>query len=221
VKVVDNESVDKICSQIEEDGDKEIESILEKAKRTAAEIVGKAEKESGKISDKILTEAREKGELTRRRLLSSVKLEVKRARLRTREDVVTNVYDKVKEAIGGCRDRKDYAGILASLTTQAVRALDGDTFTVYADGTDLALLESDVLPLVREMTVKEGRRIAGFEVEALPERSLGGVQVGVPGGNVIYDNTFEARMYRLRDRIRNIIFDEVFSSDTSEESGSA
>jgi hypothetical protein len=38
---------------------------------------------------------------------------------------------------------------------------------------------------------------------------------------VIYDNTFEARMFRYRDDIRMAIFDEVFYPEDDGETGSA
>jgi vacuolar-type H+-ATPase subunit E/Vma4 len=66
---------------------------------------------------------------------------------------------------------------------------------------------------VRELMKKEGRAVKRIEGRALPGSTAGGVQVGVPGGNVIFDNTVEARMYRYRDEIRAIIFEGVFSSE--------
>ena len=92
---------------------------------------------------------------------------------------------------------------------------------VYVDRRDLGFLESKVFPAVQKIIEENGRNVKGFEAKALEEPSLGGARVGVPGGNVIFDNTFEARMYRLRNTIRSVIFKEVFSPEQSEESGSA
>jgi len=70
-----------------------------------------------------------------------------------------------------------------------------------------------VFPRVRDLMKKEGRPVGRIEGAALPGPTAGGAQIGIPGGNVIYDNTFEARMYRFRDDIRAIIFEGVFSSE--------
>jgi vacuolar-type H+-ATPase subunit E/Vma4 len=59
----------------------------------------------------------------------------------------------------------------------------------------------------------EGRSVKRLEARALPAPTTGGVQVAVPAGNVIYDNTFEARSYRFRDTVRAIIFKDVFSAE--------
>ncbi len=214
---MENESVDKICSQIIEDGEKEIESILGKAEETASGIIEKAEEEARRFSAKLLKEAGERGELERRRLLSSVNLEVRRTKLRAREEIVSSVQKKVSEIVKEQRQGDDYAGILAGLITEAIGALDGDHFIVHVDRMDLDLLKGRVFGAVRDAVKRSGRRIAHLEARVLDKPALGGARVGVPGGKVIFDNTFEARMYRLRDEIRNIIFEEVFSSPETEE----
>ena len=219
--MVENESVEQICSRIREDGEKEITSILDKANRTAADIVAKAEERGKAGAEKILKEAEEKGKLTQRRLLSSVNLEVKRAKLRSREEVVSNVNEKVGEALGALRDGSSYADTLARLACEGVRALGGEQFIIFADRRDTALVEKDVVQNVKKTMAGEGFTIGEIEVQPLEHKSLGGVKVGAPGGRVVYDNTFEARIYRLRDEIRNVIFKEVFAPEQSEESSSA
>ncbi len=219
--MVDNESVDKICSRIMGDGGREVESVLEKARRTAGDIIGKAEAAGKQAADKLLGEAEGRGKVASQRLLSSVNLEVKRARLRAREEIMQSVSKRAVEALGAVRDRAEYPDMLVNLVAEAAGALEGESLIVFADRRDAGLLEKEVLPSVEKVLAGEVRHIEGFTVKPLGTDSLGGVRVGVPGGKIIYDNTFEARMYRFRDEIRNIIFEEVFEPEGSEGSGSA
>ena len=219
--MVDNESVDKICSRIREDGEKEIESILEKARQTANDIVAKANRAGEEAAEKILKEAREKGEVAHKRLLSSVNLEVKRAKLKAREEIVSAIHERADKALAGYRKKGDYTSVLTGLVMEAVTALEGDSFIVRANAEDIDLVEGTVFPAVLKAAGSGGRPISKLEAKPFERSASGGVQVGVPGGNVIYDNTFEARLYRLREEIRNIIFEEVFPSKESEEPGSA
>jgi vacuolar-type H+-ATPase subunit E/Vma4 len=211
--LAENDSVDKICEQIREDGAREVNSIIEKAKRTAAEIMTKAEGEAKKVGERIIEEAAEKGELAKKRMLSSVSLEVRRIKLKAREEVVTAVMEMVRGSIDAGRKRPDYAKVLGELTAEAIHVLKGEEFIVFADQRDIALLESAVLPAVKELMKNNGRAVKRIECRALPGATAGGVQVGVPGGNVLYDNTFESRMYRFRDEIRAVIFRGIFSSE--------
>ncbi|MGD1049195.1 MAG: V-type ATP synthase subunit E family protein [Candidatus Krumholzibacteriaceae bacterium] len=207
------ESVDKICARIRGDGAKEIDEILEKARQSAAGIVAKAEAEATTAGERIVREAADKAELAKKRSLSSVSLEVKRIHLRSREEVVTAVMERVKAEIDGSRKRSDYAAVLAGLVAEALRVLEGEEFVVSADRRDLAVLESGVFPAVRERMRKEGRAVKSIEGKELAAPTAGGVQIGVPGGKVVYDNTFEARTYRYRDDIRAIIFKSAFSTE--------
>ena len=219
--MVDNESVEKIVDKIREDGEAEIRSILDKAERTAADIVDKAEKKASVASEGILKEAREKGETTSRRLLSSVSIEVKRAKLKRREDIINIIRASVEKELEKAREREDYPSILAALIVEAIEALEGDSFEVYVDNRDIAILKDKVFKDVKQRLSAAGREAGSIVALPLEKSSLGGARVGIPGGKVIFDNTFEARLYRMRDRIRNLIFEEVFEPEGSEEPGSA
>jgi V/A-type H+/Na+-transporting ATPase subunit E len=212
--VAELESVERICDEIRTDGAREVESILGKARGEAAGIVAAAEREAKGIGERIVREAQEKGDLLTKRTLSSVSLEVKRIRLRAREEIVSAVMDAVREGIEASRGKPDYPAVLAGLVCEALAVLEGDEIDVYVDTRDLGLLESAVFPAVRETMKRRGRALARLEGHALPEATVGGVKVGVPGRSVVYDNTFEARMYRFRDDIRAIIFEGIFPGGT-------
>ncbi|MBN1884172.1 MAG: hypothetical protein JW876_01450 [Candidatus Krumholzibacteriota bacterium] len=218
---MEQESVDRICGKIEEDGVAEIESILEKARRTAAEISEKAAAEGEAVAGKVLKDAREKAESNRRRLLSSVSLEVRRAQLKAREEIVAEILGRVEKRLGELRESGGYGRILAALVVEGVDALDGARFVVAVDRRDMALVESEVFPAVREAAAAGGRTIESLDAKPLDTPSLGGARIGVPDGKVIFDNTFEARKYRFRDEIRRIIFEEVVASSGEGGEGSA
>ena len=219
--MVDKESVEKICEQIREDGDKEIASILEKARSTAADILGKAESKRNEATEKIMRDAKERGETESRRLLSSVNIEVRRTKLKAREEVVGVIKKKVEEKLVGMRPSTEYPEILSRLVVEAVRGLEGKSFVIYVDKRDLKLLEDKIFPGVREIMAGESAPVSSLQARPLEKSSAGGARVGHPGGNVIYDNTFEARMFRYRDDIRMAIFDEVFCAEDGGETGSA
>ena len=210
--MVEQESVDRIREKIEEDGAREIESILEKARRTAADIEQKAADEGEAVAGKMMKDAGERAEAIRKRLLSSVSLEVRRTKLKAREEVVAEVLGRVDRKLGALRESEGYADILADLVLEGIDALEGGRFVVSVDSRDLPLLDQAVFPAVRERAAAAGRPIESLEARTLDAPSLGGARIGIPGGKVIYDNRFEARGYRFRDEIRRIIFEEVFTS---------
>jgi vacuolar-type H+-ATPase subunit E/Vma4 len=221
MKLVDKESVEKICGQIREDGEREIASVLDKARSTADNIIGRAEARREEAKERIMRDARERGEMESRRLLSSVNIEVRRAKLRAREEVVGVITVSVEKELSGIRSSKEFPGILTDLVVEAVRGLGGKSFVVYVDRKDLSLLEESIFPRVKEIMAAESAPISSLQARPLEKSSAGGARVGHPGGNVIFDNTFEARLFRYRDEIRLAIYDEVFQSDEDGGSGSA
>ncbi len=208
--MVDRKSVEDICQRIRKDGRKEIDSILDKAGRTAASIVEKAGKEAEQVAEEIVREGKNKGESARRRILSSVNIEVKRTSLKAREEVISEVNRRVKRRLAEIREEDRYSAILLKLSREAINSLEGRSFVVYLDRRDIDLFNRSVLDGLREMEGREGEP-AEIEARPLEGGTAGGVKVGVPRGNVIFDNTFEGRMYRMREDIRNVIFQRIFA----------
>ncbi|MBD3180595.1 MAG: hypothetical protein GF417_14015 [Candidatus Latescibacteria bacterium] len=217
----EEESVEKICRRIREDGKKEAESILDKAERTASGIIERAEKKKGRIAEEILREAEDNGENEYRRLLSSIKIELKREKLKVREEVIEHIMENVRMQLEGIRQQKRYSDIMRGLILAGVRALGGSSFVISVDRRDLEITRERLLPEVSETVTKETGSECLLKLEELGKRSLGGARIRAAEGKVAYDNTFEARIHRLNDQIRNVIFEEVFQPSGSEESGSA
>jgi len=208
--LTNEDSVNEICRQIIADGEHEVSSILEKARRTADDITSKAEEEGKKAAEKILKEADSRVEAIKRRAVSSVELEVKRERLKVRESLFDMVMEKVNELLSSARGRSEYADILAGLAVEAIVALGSANVTIFADSRDVQLVESKVVPKVKDMLAGLGKEIESVDVKPLDKPSIGGVVVGVREGNVIYDNTFESRLYRMQSDIRTIVYNELF-----------
>lgn len=219
--MANDKSVEEICRRIREDGEKEAESILDKAERTATGIVERAEKKKERIAEEIINEAEQDGENEFRRLLSSIKIEMKREKLKIREEVIEHIMEKVRAELESTRTEEDYCRILEGMILAGVRALEDSSFVILVDRRDIDLTTGRVIPDVKRKIEEETGNPCRFRVEGLSKSVLGGARIKSAEGKVAFDNTFEARMHRLNDDIRNVIFEEVFQLSGSEESGSA
>jgi len=207
--LVNEESVQEICRQIMEDGEKEVNSILDKARRTVEEIKSRARKEGEEIAQKILKDAESRAQAIKKRTLSSVSLEVKRERLKIREELYSEVISELKVKLKNLRSTPEYADVLKRLIVEAVKALGRDRIVVYVDKRDIAVVEKDVVSAVKESLSSEGIDIKEIKVAELDREILGGVMVAASEGNVMYDNTFESRMYRAESEIRSYIYSTI------------
>jgi len=217
--LVNEESVQEICRQIMEDGEKEVNSILDKARRTIEEIKLRARKEGEEAAQKIIKEAETKAQALKKRTLSSVSLEAKRERLKIREELYREVISELKVKLGNLRSTPEYADVLKRLILEAVKALGKDRIVIYVDNKDriviyvdkrdIAVVEKDVVSAVKENLSSEGIDIEEIKVAELDREILGGVMVAASEGNVMYDNTFESRMYRAESEIRSYIYSTI------------
>lgn len=207
--MVNEESLNEICRQILEDGQREVDSILDKARRTADSILEKARQNGQKASEEILKEAEAKAQAIKKRTLSTVALEAKRERLRLREELFKEVMSRIKEKLGKLRELEQYPEVLTRLAFEAIDALRKNEITIFADSRDIELVKKEVVPSVVGKAKEKGVEIDSVEVRELDRPVLGGLMVGATGGNVIYDNTFESRIYRMENEIRGIVYREV------------
>lgn len=219
--MANDKSVEEICRRIREDGEKEAESILDKAERTATGIVERAEKKKERIAEEIIKEAEQDGENEFRRLLSSIKIEMKREKLKIREEVIEHIMERVRAELESTRRDEVYCRILEGMILAGVRALEDSSFVILVDRRDIDLTKERVIPAVKRKIEEETGEPCRFMVEGLSKSVLGGARIKSAKGKVAFDNTFEARIHRLNDDIRNVIFEEVFQLSGSEESGSA
>ena len=68
--MINEESINEICRQIREDGEKEIASLLEKAEKTAESIREKARSEGERLADETIKGAQAKAEAIKKKILS-------------------------------------------------------------------------------------------------------------------------------------------------------
>jgi len=207
--LVNEESVNEICEQIREDGKREVDSILDKAGRTADGIMEKARTEGEKAAQEIMKDAEAKAQAIKKKILSSVALEAKREKLRLREELFEEVISLVKEKLARLRESKRYPEVLARLALEAIEALGRNEVTVYADRRDIELVRDEVVPAIIGKVKEKGIAVDSITVSELERQVLGGLMVGATGGNVIYDNTFESRIYRMENDIRTIVYREI------------
>ncbi len=99
--------------------------------------------------------------------------------------------------------------MLKNLAMEGLKALRREKLTIHADQRDVELVRRRVVPLLLSEAEKAGIEVDSVEVVPLERQILGGLMIGATGGNVIYDNTFDSRIYRLQNEIRAMVYREI------------
>lgn len=175
-----------------------LQSISE-SKSAALEIVNRkmaeAEAEATRISD----QQRRQAEALRRQIIGSAEMTSRNKTLEIVEDNLNAAFSQALQKLASSTDGPDYGRVLKALVLEGVDFVGGDEFVVTANPKDQQLLQSTIDSIARERGVEIKRS------DSRLQGSVGGVVVSSADGFVTFDNTFEARMERLKPELRKQI----------------
>lgn len=175
-----------------------LQSISE-SKSAALEIVNRkmaeAEAEATRISD----QQRRQAEALRRQIIGSAEMTSRNKTLEIVEDNLNAAFSQALQKLASSTDGPDYGRVLKALVLEGVDFVGGDEFVVTANPKGQQLLQSTIDSIARERGVEIKRS------DSRLQGSVGGVVVSSADGFVTFDNTFEARMERLKPELRKQI----------------
>jgi len=165
---------------------------LQDGKGQALSTVESSRKEARVAVTKILETSFKQADSLKRQIIGAAELEVRNAQLRALERVVVEVFDSaVKEIQQGLGSR--YEKSLERLVREGVEAI-GPNARVHCSSKD----RKAVLAVISKLGGNQSRLI-------LAEKSIdtfGGVVMSSMDGSVGFDNTFEARLERMKQTLR-------------------
>ena len=194
-------SSEELRKEIQEQSQTEAEAILRQAEKEARKIMENAQAEAEKVRSNILKKAEMQAEAVRRRIFSSVHLEIKRKILEDREALLSRLFQKVEDKLNTFRTHRDYVAFLKKLLMEGVLALDAEALRILAGEIEKKLLTRKVLSEIeKELASKKGKTVTlSLSDETLTE---GGVVLVSSDGRTKFDNRFSTRMERMKDEMR-------------------
>jgi len=174
--------------------DAEAKSLLENAEKEAQRLKAEADRQILNIVASVLRGVRD-------RIIGGVELECRKQLMTTREEILQQIYNdaekKLKEITA---DKKAYHEILVKLVIEAVQAIGGEEFMVFANDSDLADLKKSYKKLETEVQKATGLKVT-LKLEETPIATIGGVVVKNNDGTKIYHNTLEGRVQKARAKL--------------------
>jgi vacuolar-type H+-ATPase subunit E/Vma4 len=190
-------SRDALSDEILADARKKAEREAKRAERDAKQILSRARKQADAATDKVLDAARERAERQARSVLATVEQDIRRDLLEAQEAVLDGIF---RQALDRAETRKGYhyPQAMVALAAEAVAAMDADEVLLgFADGCDRIATDE----WLADVTRRVGRPVA-LRVADEPEAIDGGVVARSADGRLVYDNSFAARLARLRPALR-------------------
>jgi len=159
-------------------------------------------KETTEAVGKILETSEKQAESVKRQIIGAAELEVRNAQLRSLEKVVNEAFDlatkQVSQESGASREKA-----LASLIQEGLDVI-GPRAKVSCASKDRLAVSS----VIRKFGSKAKISLDDSEVE-----TMGGVILTTPDGTVRFDNTFEARLERMRPTLRKAVAGILMGSE--------
>jgi len=110
--------LDKITARIAQDGQKEIDEVLEKARAEAAEITAQYEARGKAEAQKILERGRQSAKQREERLASVAQLDARKAMLAAKQEMLDEAFERAKKQLLEL-PQEQYVSLLADLAVKA------------------------------------------------------------------------------------------------------
>ncbi len=201
----------KIIQQIEEKSENRKEAILQEAREKAEEKKESAKKEAEREKEKIIEKGKREAEIRGRRILAGVRQENRQKKLSIKEDIIQEVWEKSEDELFSLKDNEGkYRNVLKHLIEEGGKALDGGELIVRISEDDDGIFSKKILKDISKEISEEIGEKTSIEVSSDLSGSKGGVVIEKKQGNVSIDNTFEARIKRMKQSLRPKLAEILF-----------
>lgn len=210
---MDNQQSAKlICQKIKDDAESQADSILRKAKQNAGLRIKLAKAEADKYLEQKKEEAKDKTVDIRKRSLSTVGLETRRIIAKAREEIIAEVLEEVKSRGENFRQQLEYPRWLKSIIIEGILNIAQNQVKVVASGLDSKIIEKDFIKDIKDELEKNHN--LDVDIETVFDKNIRdtGVYIKSKDKRIIFRNTFLARMERQKNRLRLLIFKEIFGN---------
>jgi len=185
-----SDTLEKVSGEFET----EVLADLEAGRSETLARIEAARKETTEAVGKILETSEKQAESVKRQIIGAAELDARNAQLRSLEKAVNEAFDlaaKQISVVSGAPQEK----ALASLIQEGLDAI-GSQATVSCSSKD----RKAVSAAIKKLGSKAKLSLDDEEID-----TIGGVILTTPDRTVRFDNTFEARLERMRPTLRKAI----------------
>jgi vacuolar-type H+-ATPase subunit E/Vma4 len=204
------QSIKDFCERIDEDAEKEITSILERAEYTAKartkQILDDAEEKKKTILDKGAEEAKS----ARRLVLSDLNLELKKVGLRIKGEIVEDAMSMLRQRLSELRSSPEYIDFLTWLSFEGITILGLKEVVLKPGEFDKSFFTESLLDGVRKRLSESSGNDVRISITGEALKGSSGLIIASKDGRLLYDNTIESRIGRMSDELHLIISRKIF-----------
>jgi len=199
-------SLENVIGKVAKEALQEMLSSLDKEYRDILATIEAEERESASKVAEILRGGDRQAETIKRRIISRAELDARNRSIRLLEEAVNRVFEESLKVFERQSLGKRYKKALMRLLEEGVEAIGAGEVVVAGSSRDRDALRKAAYTVEKSRGVK-------ITVSRKPLNCIGGVYITSVDGSMIYDNTVEARLERLKPLLRKEIFDMMLKGD--------
>ena len=182
-------TVDKILNQSENELLSSLNQSLVDPKNTLSNSLSSLEQEY----DRILADGKKEADKLQKQIIGSAALEARNKQLLLIEESVKKVFAKAMEKLNDLVRNEDYAKLVTQLLDESVKGLGTSNVIVECNSKDKSVVPSIL------------SKFPGATLSSSTVNCLGGLIVKSKDGSMVFDNTIDARIERIKPLIRKNI----------------
>jgi len=191
--------IDYTVKKVSDEALAEMVQSISESKSSALDVVNKKMAEAQSESDRISEQQKRQADALKRQIIGSAEMTSRNKTLEIVEENLNDAFSRALDKLADSTSQIEYNRILKSLVLEGVDIVGGNSFIVSANSKDQQLLQLIVEQISHERNVdivRSDSRVSG---------TVGGVVVSSADGFVTFDNTYEARLERLKPELRKQI----------------
>lgn len=196
---------EELIQRILEQGRLEAQRILKEAKEKAKSILDearvRARREVAEKIESIKREAEERATMIRHVAEVRAKMAYRLKMLEEKNKMIEEVFKAAWDRLNRLTEKDEYLKVLEELIIEAAISIGGGRLRIIAPQHQEEAVKRLNLEDIARTVEEETESRTEFELVFKPLKVTGGVIVETQDGRIMFDNTFEGRMKRLRNTL--------------------
>jgi len=210
--------IEKIIAEIEKSAAQESEAVLSEARKRADRVLAEARAEALRRERAVLLKGEQEANQEAQRIVAEARIRARRAEIDAREKVLQQALDQAQQMLQAMTAQgAAYKAALERLTYAAAISSGAEALEILMSQRDRQLLSQDDLRGIAARISSEQGIAARLTCAQESLDCRGGVVLRSADGRVRVDNTFEARLDRLRHALRTEAARLLFQEASADE----
>jgi len=191
--------IDYTVKKVSDEALAEMLQTISESKAAALEIVSRKMSETQAEVTRISEQEKRQANSLKRQIIGSAEMAARNQSLEIVEENLNAAFGQALQKLESTTSDSRYEQVLSSMISEGVDEVGGNEFVVTANTRDQQVVQKVIDQVSREKGITIARSATRLN------GSVGGVVIASSDGYVTFDNTFEARLERLKPTLRKQI----------------